>query len=273
MPPRPLHLTADLVARIPKGVGATPEQAGLTLATEADHHAVLQGILATHPPNTPFFVFAYGSLIWNPGIPVAEAIPARLHGWRRSFCLGWMTLFRGCPERPGLMLALDHGGACSGLVLRLQDGLDAAGLEASLLTLIRRELPFQRGAGGAAIPPRWVPVRTAQGPLRALVFPINRKSAAYVGGLSEAAVVASLASSAGEAGSMADYLRSTVAHLEDHGIRDRYLWRMQMLVAAHIAETWPEAAGLTQPPDALPATPSESRTNGETDRAPRDIQA
>ena len=241
MQPRPLHLTAALVARVPQGVGATPEQAGLTLATEADHHAVLQGILATHPPDTPFFVFAYGSLIWNPGIPVAEAIPARLHGWRRSFCLGWMTLFRGCPERPGLMLALDHGGACSGLVLQLE----CAGLEASLLTLIRRELPFQRGAGGAAIPPRWVPVRSAQGPLRALAFPINRKSAAYVGGLSEAAVVASLASSAGEAGSMADYLRSTVAHLEDHGIRDRYLWRMQQLVAARIAETWPEVAGQT----------------------------
>lgn len=242
--PRPLHLTADLVARIPKGVGATPEQAGLIPATEADHHSVLQGILATHPPDAPFFVFAYGSLIWNPGIPVAEAIPARLHGWRRSFCLGWMTFFRGCPDRPGLMLALDHGGACSGLVLRLEP----AGLEAALLTLIRRELPFQTEAGGAAIPPRWVPVRAAQGVLRALVFPINRKSTAYVGGLSEEAVVASLATSAGEAGSMADYLRSTVAHLEDHGIRDRYLWRMQHLVAARIAETWPT------PGDAAPET-------------------
>ena len=159
-----------------------------------------------------------------------------------------MTLFRGGPDRPGLMLALDHGGACSGLVLRL----DNADLTRSLLTLIRRELPFQRQAGGAAIPPRWVPVRTAQGVLRALVFPINRKSAAYIGGLTEKAVVASLATSAGEAGSMAEYLRSTVQHLDDMGnwrtwasgehghlenmgIRDRYLWRMQELVAAQIA--------------------------------------
>ena len=96
--------------------------------------------------------------------------------------------------------------------------LDNADLTRSLLTLIRRELPFQRQAGGAAIPPRWVPVRTAQGVLRALVFPINRKSAAYIGGLTEKAVVASLATSAGEAGSMAEYLRSTVQHLEDMGI-------------------------------------------------------
>ena len=96
--------------------------------------------------------------------------------------------------------------------------LDNADLTRSLLTLIRRELPFQRQAGGAAIPPRWVPVRTAQGVLRALVFPINRKSAAYIGGLTEKAVVASLATSAGEAGSMAEYLRSTVQHLDDMGI-------------------------------------------------------
>ena len=251
MPPRPLHLTADLVARIPKGVGNQPEDVGLVPATEADFQAVLHSILGTHPQGAPVYVFAYGSLLWNPGIPVAEALPARLHGWRRSFCLGWMTLFRGCPDRPGLMLALDHGGSCAGLVLRL----DAADLNQSLLTLIRRELPFQRDAGGAAIPPRWVPVRTAQGVLRALVFPINRKSAAYIGGLSEAVVVASLASSAGEAGSMAEYLRSTVAHLEARGIRDRYLWRMQELVAARIAVTWPEVSQAVTTGGAAPETP------------------
>jgi cation transport protein ChaC len=249
--PRQMRLTPDLVARIPPGVGATPEAAGLTLASDADHAEVLRGILASHQPGGPFHVFAYGSLIWNPGFAVAEALPARLHGWRRRFCLGWMTLFRGCPERPGLMLALDHGGACSGLLLRLEP----RGLEDALITLIRRELPYRRDAGGEALPPRWVPVRTAQGPRRALVFPINRKSAVYVGGVSEAEVVASLATSAGEAGSMAEYLRSTVAHLEAHGIHDRYLWRMQDLVAARIAATWPEVAIGPTPGGAAPGAP------------------
>ena len=249
--PRTLHLTPDLVARIPGGVGDTPADVGLIPATEAEFQAVCDSILALHPPGAPFHVFAYGSLIWNPGVAVAETIPARLYGWRRSFCLGWMTFFRGCRDRPGLMLALDHGGSCAGLVLRLE----AEGLHEALLTLIRRELPFQREAGGAAIPPRWVPVRTAQGVLRALVFPINRKSAAYVGGLDEAQVVASLATSAGEAGSMAEYLRSTVAHLEAQGIRDRYLWRMQELVAAEIARVWPEVGPVAPPGGAAPRTP------------------
>ena len=113
---RDLRLTPALVARIPNGVGAPPEAAGLVAATDTDHRQVLDDILRT-PPGAPFYVFADGALIWNPGIPVAGTIPARLHGWRRSFCLGWMTLFRGGPDRPGLMLALDHGGACSGLVL------------------------------------------------------------------------------------------------------------------------------------------------------------
>ncbi len=47
-------------------------------------------------------------------------------------------------------------------------------------------------------------------------------------------MVEALATAAGERGSMAEYLYSTVRHLEDRGIHDRYLWHLQGLVARRI---------------------------------------
>ena len=35
----------------------------------------------------PLWVFAYGSLMWNPGFAVRETQPARLHGFHRAFCI------------------------------------------------------------------------------------------------------------------------------------------------------------------------------------------
>lgn len=53
-----------------------------------------------------FWVFGYGSLIWDPGFPVAERAVARASGWHRSFCMRSVH-HRGTPEDPGLVLALD----------------------------------------------------------------------------------------------------------------------------------------------------------------------
>src|SRR6266700_677594 len=66
----------------------------------------------------PVWVFAYGSLMWNPEIAFAEARPAFLHGYHRSFCL-YSRDYRGTPERPGLVLGLDLGGSCRGIVYRV----------------------------------------------------------------------------------------------------------------------------------------------------------
>ena len=66
----------------------------------------LEKTLAARPdPDAPVWVFAYGSLIWNPLIRVAEQQLATLRGWRRSFCMRLLA-GRGTPEHPGRMLAL-----------------------------------------------------------------------------------------------------------------------------------------------------------------------
>ena len=193
------------------------------MASDEDHAAVLAAIHDNRPASgsarDDFWVFADGSLIWNPGFSFTEARPARAHGWHRKFCLGWMTRFRGSPDHPGLMMALDRGGSCEGMAYRLPtDGVDDV-----LMVLIKREMPFVSSGMSA----RWMPLRTSQGPLHAVGFPINRSAPSYVPGLTEEQVVTSLATASGTAGSMAEYLLNTISHLQANGIHDRALWRLQ----------------------------------------------
>jgi cation transport protein ChaC len=85
-----------------------------------------------------------------------------------------------------------------------------------------------------SFPPRMVNVRSGDRTIRALTFCIDRNSGRYVSGLSEEEIADVLAKAVGSRGSMAEYLFSTVAHLEEMDIHDPHLWRLQRLVAERI---------------------------------------
>ncbi len=230
--PREMRLTPDLVARVPPHDG----QSGLLSTrsdrpSDAEYAAAVVQVRAGAPASGEVWVFAIGSLIWNPEFDFDTERLGTVAGWHRAFCLGWVRIYRGTPERPGIMLALDRGGSCRGVLLRLPPGAE----DLNLTRILRREMPMRR----ATLPCRWVTARSGEGPVRALAFPINRSSPAYLPGLAEEVVVQALATAAGERGSMAEYLASTVRHLEERGIHDRYLWRMQGLVADRIAALYP----------------------------------
>lgn len=227
------RLTADLVARVPPhtgDIGPLPA----ALATDEDHLRTVTDLVAA-APGRDFWVFAYGSLIWDPACAVAERRVAVAHGWRRTFCLGWDQWFRGCPDRPGLMLALERGGQCKGIACRLP----ADTLAEELIKLSRRELRFQRSPSMALVP-RWIGLRTPEEPVRALAFVINPASDRYVRGLTPSATADVLARACGPRGSMAQYLSSTVSHLHELGIHDSHLWHLQELVADRLEAVRPE---------------------------------
>lgn len=230
--PRTLTLTAEHAARVPPYEGPPLAIGGDREMADADDHvAILRRLMAGRPADGEVWLFAYGSLIWKPNFAHDAETVAHVHGWHRAFCLGWMQSFRGCPDRPGLMMALDHGGSCRGVAFRLPEGQ----VEENLIAIIGRELPF-KSSGMAA---RWLRGQTAAGPRDMIGFPVDRRSDAYVTGVAEDRIVAALATSAGPQGTMAEYLAATVGQLQDRGIHDRYLWRMQKLVADRISALTP----------------------------------
>lgn len=160
------------------------------------------------------WVFGYGSLIWDPGFPVAERRIARLTGWHRSFCM-WSIHHRGTPDSPGLVLALDRveGGACTGVAFRVAPGAEAE----TLAALRERELV------SSAYLETVQTVDTSKGAVAALAYVVDPDHVQYCGGLALDEQARIIAGASGGRGPNRDYLWSTVAHLAELGIADSEL--------------------------------------------------
>jgi len=219
-----LALTAELVARCERHEPDPGPQPGSRYFTDAEYEAAATK-LVEQAPLGPFWVFAYGSLIWKPAIATTDHRRAVAHGWHRSFCLR-LTRWRGSPAQPGLMMGLKRGGRCKGMVHRIADD-DRQNL---LVRLLHREVGNDKHLTGV----RWINVDTERGKVRALTFwaePIGIENWVDLP-LPEVAQV--LARACGHIGSGAAYLFHTVSKLDELGIRDRNLWRLQRMVADEI---------------------------------------
>jgi cation transport protein ChaC len=181
----------------------------------------LTATLAARPKGVGWWVFAYGSLLWNPLFPFAESRPASLHGLHRRFCL-WSLASRGKPDAPGLVLGLDRGGSCRGVVYRLP----APCAIDELHLLWRREMVT------GAYAPRWLHLECDGRPLVALGFVVRRDHAQYAGKLTIDQQAEVIARACGAFGSSADYLERTRVSLITHGVVDLYLERLAARVAA-----------------------------------------
>ncbi|HSR71267.1 MAG TPA: gamma-glutamylcyclotransferase [Kiloniellales bacterium] len=176
------------------------------------------------PPGGDFWVFGYGSLMWNPGFPHLEVRPARLHGYHRHFCI-YSHRYRGTPDCPGLVLGLDRGGSCRGLAYRVP----AAEGEAVLDYLHEREMVT------GVYRPTWLDVETAQGKVRAAAFVVDRAHGQYAGRLAPDQLVDLILQGHGRQGACVEYLENTVRHLDALGLTDRPLKRLLKLVHARRA--------------------------------------
>lgn len=219
---RPLRLTEDHVRAVTRIVEGPSYDPSWHLLDDVDLDRIAETLLANRPRPIP--VFAYGSLIWNPGFAVGGTRKARAIGWHRAFDIP-LNHFRGSPDQPGLMLALASGGGCDGLILEIQPGTETESMRA----ILARELVAHELADNA----RWITVETDQGVSEALTFyadPVGIDLA----DLSIPDQAKRLASANGSAGSGCEYLLRTAQGLEAAGLYDPYIWELQDLVAAEI---------------------------------------
>ena len=172
------------------------------------------------PPGEDFWVFGYGSLMWHPGFPHLEVRKGLLYGYHRHFCL-YSHRYRGTPECPGLVLGLDRGGSCRGLLYRVP----AAEAEEVMDYLYEREMKTR------AYTPRWLEVKSAPAPVSAIAFVVDHRHKNYTGRLSLERTLDFVLQGRGQRGACVEYLENTVRHLRALGLRDRSLERL--LAAAH----------------------------------------
>ncbi len=171
------------------------------------------------------WVFGYGSLMWRPGFSFAEKAKAVLPGYVRRFCLDSIT-YRGTPDYPGLVLALDEaaGQSCGGVAFRVP----SAERTATHQYLRDRELDTY------AYVERFLSVELEGGAtVQALCYVMDQTNEQYRGGLDLAQQAEVIATARGPAGTNVEYLEKTVDQLGALGIDDPDMLQVRDLVAAY----------------------------------------
>jgi len=202
-----------------------PPPTSFTEWTDAQRAENLRQTLDAAPDPSALWVFAAGSLIWDPRFEPAETRTAMLHEHRRAFCF-WTVRARGSFERPGLGLALEPGGTCAGVVFRLPEEGRAELLDA----LWRREM-----SGGVYVP-TWVPTETGAGTVWSLGFVGNREHRNYAGTLPRDQSARIIASALGTRGTCHEYVALLVQALDDYGLDCPETQALHDEVQMHLAE-------------------------------------
>jgi cation transport protein ChaC len=168
------------------------------------------------------WVFGYGSLMWRPGFEFIEQVPARLIGEHRALCV-YSFDHRGTPEKPGLVLGLDRGGACRGVAFRVAPKLRDKTVEylrgREQTTHVYREVKRSVWLGNE---PRQR--------VSALVYVVDRGHVQYAGRLSLADQLRFVQQGHGRSGNNRDYVLSTVRAIEAQGFRDEQLHRLASML-------------------------------------------
>lgn len=217
-------LTPDLVAMTIRAVRDDGPEPRWTLLSDRELDALVERV-EREAGSGPLSVFAYGSLIWNPGFEPIRRERAVAYGWHRAFSLK-IERWRATSEQPGLMMVLERGGQCDGLLLELS----AERRRQDLRALIAREIKYREVMAMV----RWIPVKTPGGTRRVLTFWTSTKRAGLTTAMPIDRTAAMVASACGEGGSCAEYLHNTIVSLGAEGICDRNLKRLQGAVAEEI---------------------------------------
>jgi cation transport protein ChaC len=187
-----------------------------------------------------FWVFGYGSLMWNPGFSYVENSQALIFGYRRSLCVhSWVH--RGTQASPGLVLGLDRGGSCRGMAFRVAE----ADWAETIAYLRERELVTR------VYLEKRLPIKLADGRgVAAVAYVVDRHHQQYAGALDTADAAHIVESAVGQSGPNDAYVFNTLAHLREMGIRDTWLEdvageveRMRTTAAKRLPDPSPQGGG------------------------------
>jgi glutathione-specific gamma-glutamylcyclotransferase len=168
------------------------------------------------------WVFGYGSLMWQPGFSFIEQLPARLIGEHRALCV-YSFDHRGTPEKPGLVLGLDRGGACRGIAFRIA----AASRNSTIEYLRGREQTTH--VYREVMRSVWLDDEARQR-ISALTYVVDRSHVQYAGRLPLAEQLRIVQQGHGRSGNNRDYVLSTVRAIEAQGFRDPQLHRLASML-------------------------------------------
>jgi cation transport protein ChaC len=172
---------------------------------EIEGENVTDGQLATDD----LWVFGYGSLMWRPGFRFEECHRAELLGFHRALCV-YSYVHRGTPDRPGLVLGLDRGGACTGMAFRVA----ARETEAVIAYLRAREqatMVYEESRVKVSLE------------IEALTYVVDREHEQYAGRLPTGELLRLIRQGVGQSGENPEYVIATAAHLQEMGVADPLL--------------------------------------------------
>lgn len=162
------------------------------------------------------WVFAYGSLMWRPGFAFVEKHAAWLNGYHRALCV-YSHVHRGTPERPGLVLGLDHGGSCRGIAFRVS----AQQVPETISYLREREQ-----ATSVYLELMHHATLDDGRHVKALIYVADREHRQYAGRLPYEMMRDMVIAGEGRSGRNPDYVRETHLALVGLGVRDPVLSRL-----------------------------------------------
>jgi cation transport protein ChaC len=168
------------------------------------------------------WVFGYGSLMWRPGFDFIEQVPARLIGEHRALCV-YSFDHRGTPEKPGLVLGLDRGGACRGVAFRI-----AAKHRSSTVEYLRSR-EQTTNVYREVMRSVWLENEPRER-VSALTYVVDRGHVQYAGRLPLADQLRHVLQGHGRSGNNRDYVLSTVKSIETQGFRDSQLHQLALML-------------------------------------------
>jgi cation transport protein ChaC len=191
--------------------------------SDSEREAERAETLAGHR-NADLWVFAYGSLMWDPALRFEEVRRVHVPGYARHLILKDIYGGRGTVDAPGLMAALDKGRGCDGLAFRIcRENIDE---ETKIL--------WQRERIGPAYTPVFVDAIAADSRMTSLTFVADHEANLIDASLTRAQQIEYCATGIGFMGSSLDYLRNISRQFAALGIQDDEVSELLSETESHI---------------------------------------